>query len=439
MATELMDKRSQMMLLGCLLVQPNLITETTKYSLTNFDFPERFHKIIYTAIVNLYSQKVRSIDEIAIDTYLSNYGEQYEIFCSNNGVEYIQKIMRIAQTEVNNFEYYYLNIKKYSLLRAYEEAGIDISCVYDSRIVDNTLRDKMMENFENMSLVDITEEIEKRITMIKNKFLINVGGYGQSAGEGIQQLIQSFKETPEYGIPLNGDIFSSIVRGARLKKYYLRSAATGVGKTRLFAADACVCAVGEIFDLQENNWKPLMPKQPTLFVSTELEIEEIQTLFLAFVSGVNEAHILDGIYEDGEEERVIYAGKVIEKASLYIEYLPNFAITDMRNTIKRHVLMNKVRYVFADYIHTSVKMIEELTKISNGMKLREDQLLFMFSNELKSMANELGVFLMSGTQLNRESDSATKVNQNLLRGAVAIADSKESLYKVIYIAKMVNL
>ena len=68
------------------------------------------------------------------------------------------------------------------------------------------------------------------------------------AGEGILELINRLQEIPEDGYPLYGQYINTVTRGARLKKLYLRSAATGVGKTRAMIADACNIACNEIFD-----------------------------------------------------------------------------------------------------------------------------------------------------------------------------------------------
>lgn len=56
------------------------------------------------------------------------------------------------------------------------------------------------------------------------------------------------------------------------------------------------------------------------------------------------------------------------------------------------------------------------------MKLREDNILFMLSIRLKDICNKYGIFIMSATQLNMDYQQATTPDQNLLRGAKAIAD-----------------
>ena len=143
---------------------------------------------------------------------------------------------------------------------------------------------------------------------------------------------------------------------------------------------------------------------------------------LAFLSNVNEEHILNGEYGEGEEERVLQAAKLLKESPIYVEELPDFSLQDVENKIKKNIREHDVKYVFHDYIHTSLKILEEITKRSGGVKLREDNILFMLSTRLKDICNQYGVFIMSATQLNGDYQESKTPDQNLLRGAKAIAD-----------------
>ena len=143
---------------------------------------------------------------------------------------------------------------------------------------------------------------------------------------------------------------------------------------------------------------------------------------LAFLSCVNEDHILNGTYEGDEEERVREAAKLLEKSPIHIEVIPDFSLKDIEDKIKKHIRENGVSYVFYDYIHTSLKILEEITKRSGGVKLREDNILFMLAIKLKDICNQYGIFILSSTQLNGDWKDAEIPDQNLLRGAKSIAD-----------------
>lgn len=69
-----------------------------------------------------------------------------------------------------------------------------------------------------------------------------------------------------------------------------------------------------------------------------------------------------------------------------------------------------------------MKILEEITQRSGGVRLREDNILFMLSNKLKDICNTYGVFIMSSTQLNMDYQTSDTPDQNLLRGAKSIAD-----------------
>jgi replicative DNA helicase len=376
--------------------------------------------MIFASIHNLYLQGIKSIDYIAIDNYLSSYELQYKIFNENNGIDYIIECKDNSNLE--NFDYSYERIKKFSLLRTFIEQGIDISSIYDETIVEPKEQEKMQAKFDILSVQDIFNMIEKKMVNIKNKHLTNINNQGQKAGEGLYELKEKCKEAPDMGIPMASNIMNTIARGARLKKFYLRSAPTGIGKSRLAAADACSYSVPYIWDLKEKKWMYRGISESSLYITTELEIEEVQTMLIAYISGVEEDKILDGIYKDDEEERVDQAIEYIEQSPLWIEYMSDFNIEDIETIIRRYQIEHKVQYVLFDYIHTSMKLMAEITSVSRGMRLREDQVLLMFSDRLKAMCNKLNIHIDSSTQTSGEYKNVKDADQNVLRGAKSLAD-----------------
>ena len=185
-------------------------------------------------------------------------------------------------------------------------------------------------------------------------------------------------------------------------------------------ADCCYIGCNRIYD-ESFGWIKNGTAEPCLYITTEQELEEIQTMMLAFLSNVQEDHILNGEYDGDEEDRVREAARILAESPIYIEELPDFSLQDVENTIKKNLRDHDVKYVFHDYIHTSLKILEEIQKRS-GVSLREDNILFILSNKLKDICNTYGVFIESATQLNGDWKDAKTPDQNLLRGAKAIAD-----------------
>jgi replicative DNA helicase len=324
-------------------------------------------------------------------------------------------------------------MKKFSLLRAYDKYGIDVSDIYDAdNILDTKKKQQQEDILDNSTLEQIADKVENKIEGIRLQYVDDSFGVAIQAGDDIDGLIDRLKEHPEVGTPLYGPLINTVTRGARLKKFYLRSAATGVGKSRSMIADACYIACNKIYD-ERFGWIHNGQSEPTLYIATEQEKEEIQTMMLAFLSEVNEEHILNGQYVGDEEDRVREAARILKESPLYIEELPDFSLKDVEDKIKKNIRDHDVKYVFHDYIHTSLKILEEITRRSGGVKLREDNILFMLSTRLKDICNQYGVFIMSATQLNGDYQQAETPDQNLLRGAKAIAD------KIDYGAILLNV
>lgn len=326
------------------------------------------------------------------------------------------------QAREDTFNYYYSRLKKMSLLRAYDNMGMDVRFLYDpNNLLDTKKKQEQEDWLDATSLVDIADKIDAKIDEIKGKYIEDDLGMGYQAGDGILDLITDLEKNPEAGIALYGPLINTVTRGARLRKFYLRSAATGIGKTRSMIADACYFSCSEIYH-EQFGWIKNGARQPTLYIATEQDKGEVQTMMLAFLSNVNEEHILNGQYVGDERERVIKAGEIIENSPLWIEELPDFSLQDVENKIKKNIREHDVKYVFFDYIQTSLKILEEINKKSGGVKLREDNILFMLSARLKDLANKYGVFIMSATQLNGDYKDSETPDQNLLRGAKSIAD-----------------
>ena len=421
MAKRYTDIPATLQVIGAIYNNPNLLDAEDKYFFHESDFTTDFHRVLFGSIYNLHALGAKQINADTIENYLAERPTKLAIYKNHHGAEYLAKIRE--QASFSSFDYYYNRVKKMSLLRAYDDFGIDISWLYDTdNILDVKKKQAQEDWLDKTPLEEIADVIDAKIQEIRDVYVNDISRTSSALGEGIFELLTRLDEEPDIGVPLYGPLINTVTRGARLRKFYIRSAATGVGKSRSLMADACFIACGEMWDSRNNVWTALSTKQPTLFISTELELVELQTMAMSFISGVNENHILKNTFDFGEKERVMRAAKIIQDAPLFIEYLPNFSLKDIENSIKKNIREHSTTYIFLDYIHTSIKILEEITRRSGGIKLREDNILFMISVTLKDIAGQYGVFIMSATQLNMDYQHSKTPDQNLLRGAKAIAD-----------------
>ena len=411
------DTPATVQVLGCIINNLDILNDS-RYELTNEDFPKGFHRTLFSALANLSALGTEYITLQTIEDYLSDKPQSYAEYKAGDGPRFVKSCMTNA--DFQNFDYYYNRIKKLTLLQAYYDAGLDVSSLYNPDELNVSKREKQNKYFDSLTLTEIADKIDTLMLKIRAEYVDHTTDESILASAGIDELFASLQEMPDVGQPMYGEMINTITRGMRLGKFYLRSAATGVGKTRTMIADFCNCGCAKIW--KEGEWIDNGLAFPSFFLSTELELDELQTMMVAFLADVNEENILNNTLSFEERERVKTAIEIIKESPLYVEVIPDFNLKDIENAIKRSIRLYSAQYFFIDYIHTSMKILEEITKRSGGVKLREDNILFLLSVKLKEIATEYNVFILSSTQLNQDWKSSEIPDQNLLRGAKSIAD-----------------
>ena len=418
---KLVDKRAYLNVIGCLLQEPTLIDDMDR-PLDRSDFKtEDFYELLFVAIYNLYIQGCEKIDEFAIDSYLSNYQKQYKIFQDNHGLDYLVNAREIASLE--NYDYFYHRMRKFSLLRYYENRGLDVRrLVYNYDLIEEKAVEEENQKFDKYTEKDIVDIVDSELVIQpKMEYCSELLTYSIQAGKGMLELVDKLLETPDFGWSFASVGFNSVCRGARRGKFYLRSASTGTGKSRLFLMDACNFAVPYRYDDKKKEFVYTGHNTPTLYIGTEGSLQEFQTIVLAAVSGVDEEHILSGDYCKGEIERVKQAVQYIAESPLYLVYCDDYSITDIENIAKRYVLTYHVDIFIFDYLQSSLKLMSEIAG-KTSVRMQEWQLLLIFSTRMKALAERLDIFILSGTQLSAEATDARYKDHTLLQGSKAIAN-----------------
>jgi replicative DNA helicase len=388
--------------------------------LSEKDFSQDFHKITFSAIYNLAfsSAETTKINEIDIDNYLAPYPQLYKVWEKHNGLSYIHDSIEHANAET--FKSNYDRLKKFSLLRHYLAFGIDVSDIYDYQTVDLMEQEKSMKKLDKMTVQEIIEHYSLKFMKVRDDFNIGQESKDFMAGDDLDTLLEDLQTEPEFGEPFMNGFYNTIFRGKRERKFMLRSAGTGTGKTRQALADMCLSSCDEIYDY-DRGWIKNGQSIPTLFISTELEKREVQTIMIAFISGVDEEVIKDGYYAKDVLIRIKHAIEVVKRAPVYCVYVDDFSIADIEQIIERHIIEHNVREVAFDYIQMTPKLSRTMQNAFGG-SLREDQILVQFSAALKILANKYDVFLESSTQLNRAWKDNENRDTSSLRGGSATAD-----------------
>lgn len=386
------------------------------------DFTERFHKLVFATLSTMAREvDIKEIDGLAVATYLDAFPEQSALFGANNGIKWFDESKRMAKN--SSMEYSMRTIRKYSLLRKYSMVGIDIAELLDINSTDLALIEEQKMKLDKMDITDIKNHFKLKLIEIENEYKSkedNVDSY--QAGEGILELIQQCKIAPKWGLPYQSKLLNTVLRGMQGSKLIVNSAGTGTGKSRFMAGQMVNISAIEKYCPTTKQWIKNNNPVPSLFISTELIREEIQTLLLACISGVPEEEIKNGDFDEMTEQRLIRAGEILMKSPIAIEFTSDFSISSLENMIEQHIITRNVGYIFFDYIQITPALAQELTKMF-GYAPREDVQLSLLTSGLKnSICNKYGVYLLTSTQLNRSYKTDEHPDATHIRGSMAVAD-----------------
>ena len=402
--------------------KPSLLSEKDKYNLQPSDFESRFERYIFIAILNSYTNGAQSLSEIDIDNYLMEHKDQYLLFQQNNGISYLQDALDMSTPE--NFEYYYNRIKKFNCLKDLKKSGFDISEFYEENEL-NPRQFEINQRFETLKPKDIFDSLKRRIYKVEGEYVEGDASITTDVSVGIDELLEKLKNSPDAGARFQGKYFNTVTRGARKGKYYIVSFPSGGGKTRLLLGEACYLAFPMRYSWETMEWKITGNAEKTLFIATEQAKEEIQTMVVAYLTGINEDVILYGHFTKEQQTIIDQAKEVIKKYknNLMIVQIPMPSVEIVKSVIRQNCIVNDTKNVFFDYIFSNPALLNEF----RDLRIREDVALLMLSTALKDLAVEQDVFMMSATQLNSSQDTNEKgiKNQNSIRGSKSIVDKAD--------------
>lgn len=416
------DRHTVIQVFGSLMNQPSLLNDTDKYRLEISDFPTTLDRFIYSAIYNLYNGGVEKIRTIDIVSYLKENPTATIYLEKENGEIFLQDCESTGEPQ--NFNYYYNKLKKLNLLKDIQSTGRSIEQFYCEDIF-NPKYNEINEKFDKLTIKDIIDSLRNEVNIYENKFELNSIAEESRAVDGIRELIDDLKKGPEIGCKLQGDIFNTVCRGGRKGKLYIRSALSGVGKSRSMVGDACQIAYPIRYDRKSGKWISTGSAEKVLYIMTEQDPEEIKTMILSYLTGYNEEIFLYGTYGEKEMPRIQQAIDIMEKYSdnMLFARIPDPCASVIKNLFRRYHIQNGVENFFYDYIFSSPAMLEEY----RDLKLPEHVCLRLFTTALKNLAIELDSFVLTSTQVSNEDDNKEGGFRDFrnIRGSRAIVDTAD--------------
>ena len=419
------NKDAERNVVACLLEDPSLLKS---YKISRFDFTDYVYQLIFVCIEQLYSSKAKVITRFEIEDFLKQYEEQYKRFCKKQGPEILEEIEDMAIIE--NMQYNFDKLKKFSLLRFLRYQGFDISDYYDET-ADLEERNRQITKLDHSSLMDISNNFKNKLLTISEDFVLSETRENKKAGVGGMEQKEKWKKETAWGLGYSSRYLTTALHGIRQRRFVVKSAGSGTGKTRTTIADICFAFCPKYYDKKKDVWcvNPNGTNNACLYIGTEMELlDEIEPILWSYIADVPQDHIEFNLYEPGEEERVNEAIRILEEeGNIYLAYLPDYDLNALEAIIEKHKIEYGIKHVFFDYIHTTAELMAEYnSKIQGHMAVREDQVLANLSTKLKEMTRKYNISLDTCTQTTGDLKDESNRDQTVVRGAKSIVDKTDA-------------
>ena len=159
------DNNAIINVLGTLYKYPNLIEQEDRYFFDVEDYVTSFHKVIFSSIYNLKLNGLHKISTTDIEMYLEKTPNLYAIYEQSKGTAFLDSISEIV--DLDKFDYYYMRMKKFTLLRRLDACGVDVRKFYDpNEIMDQKKINQQEHWFELTSLEEMANQISDSVQRI---------------------------------------------------------------------------------------------------------------------------------------------------------------------------------------------------------------------------------------------------------------------------------
>ena len=403
----LYDPNSARLALGCMMIKPSLALDD-RHPLDKADFEQVFHMRLYQAIVALAKRGCGTVTAMDVYSLCKNNAEVKAIFDDNDLAGFIDAVKQLAV--LDNYDLYWTNIRCCSLLREYQTQGFPI--------------DRFEHEPEKYSIQEILDYYDGLAINIRKRFYQDKSTRELRAGDGFEAVKERFKQEPMFGVSWFSRYLNTAARGWQTGQLTMFGAVSGSGKTGMALYNAALIGCPELWDDEAGCYQPnpCYQHKGVLFIQYELnDQEELTPKLVGSISGVQTYHILNGRYEEGEEERVDRAIQILHDSAIYIVTMPQFTNDKLKACIKEYATLHDVGYVVFDYVSQQSAVSSDIAK-KNGVATRSDQVLSDIVSNLKDAAIENNVAVLTFCQTNAAVNNQEVLDAGCLAGSRAMQD-----------------
>lgn len=354
------DIEAEKSLLGAIMISDNILPEILTI-LKPDDFYEERHKLIFTAMCNLYDAH-RPVDLLTLTAELKAMKKVKDV----GGAPYLTELSTFVPA-ASHAKAYAEIVEKTSTRRRLIKAASEIA-------------NKAFEDDSNVG--DLIGSAEKELFEVSDKVVksdyVPIDDLLADAFERIGELQRNRNKLR--GLKTGFRDLDKKTAGLQKGDLIIVGARPAMGKTT-FAQNLTY------------NIATMNGKTGVLFFSMEMSASEIVDRIVSDVSGVDNWKIRTGNISDEEFSRIRDAMGEMDELPIYIDDTSSMTITELRNKARRAVHDHNIGIIIVDYLQLiqgsdryKGNRVQEVTEISRGLKI---------------LARELNIPVVALAQLSR--------------------------------------
>ncbi len=345
-------------ILSAILIDNNTLLDVFDI-LTSEDFYKTAHKIIFSAIADLFA-KTEPVDLVTLSNILKEKDQLEKV----GGATYLAHLVDAVPLAVNAQHYARIVHDKASLRRLIDKANIIARrCFEDRGNVDEVI------DFAESSIFEISQnKTYKAFYPISKLIEVNIDTLEERQGN--KALVT--------GVPTGFTLLDQMTSGFQNSDLIIIAARPSMGKTALALNIARNAAINDNI--------------PVALFSLEMSKEQLSMRMLSSEARLNSSRLRSGFISQEDWISITEAAGSLSNAPIYIDDSPDISAMEIRAKARRLKMDKKIGLVIIDYL--------QLMK-TKGSTERRDLEISDISRSLKALAKELDLPVVALSQLNR--------------------------------------
>ena len=296
--------------------------------ITHKTFGNRIWSYYFYLGRQLYDTGKRMFDDITVEEYMSKAGSPKNNYAEFGEYITVSEIMGEVRDRLDNFDGYYDEVKKYTLVR-------ELYGMLGNKVIENNGK----YNYKKLN----SEQIGRYWQEMLNGKLLNCDSKIEEFNllEGLDEFINDIDDTPDTGLPFyNAKDLTNICNGWAFGQIYIFSSFSGKGKSSWMMGKVIMSCIKN--------------QEKLLIIANEMGIKEYKKLLLITImgnemydwlksknlKGFNRQNIDKGNFSQEDKDKLIEATRIVkgitDNKHDYIKFVPLdiYTINNVERTIR---------------------------------------------------------------------------------------------------------